>query len=185
MVSAEWIWIVAKVKKSSTCLRWKGLGRNVVLNQYCKSDMTVLKETGRFCCPNSVSVIYRQSQSINTGRTLPRQVDILLMLDTSCMYIFHFVEWWPNNCSAMVAKGCGWYSLISSLLTDFSWLEFWRLRFRGEVWGEVWERSGTEGLGVTRFEDNDHDLTAESKAYHKWSLVHMGILRAHLWYPGL
>ena len=33
-----------KIKNSSTCLSRKVLERNVVLNQYCESDMTVLKK---------------------------------------------------------------------------------------------------------------------------------------------
>ena len=56
----------------------------------------------------------------------------------------------------MVAKGCSWYSLISSLVTDFSLLEFLGLRFMSEVWD--WESFGSEVLGVTRFKDTDHDL---------------------------
>ena len=47
------------------------------------------------------------------------------------------------------------------------------MRFRGKFCGEVWESFGCEVLGVTRFEDTDHDLIVprrEPMAYHKWSL---------------
>ena len=47
------------------------------------------------------------------------------------------------------------------------------MRFRGKVWGEVWESFGCEVSGVSRFKDTDHDLIVtrtESVAYHELSL---------------